>query len=150
MASNNSRSLPQGYTFVPSPLSVDDYVNLRVVTGLTPKTAEQGSKALAGSWYSCHVTYSSESGIQAVGMGRIIGDGGWYFHVVDMAVHPDHQKKGLGDFILAKLIEKVEQEAPDRPYINLVADPPGVKLYARHGFVETSTTGKRGVGMQRY
>lgn len=45
-------------------------------------------------------------------MGRIIGDGGWYFHVADMAVHPDHQKKGLGDFILAMLLDKVEQEAP--------------------------------------
>ena len=83
-------------------------------------------------------------------MGRIIGDGGWYFHVADMAVLPDHQKKGLGDYILAKLLEEVESKAPGRPYINLIADPPGVKLYARHGFVETSTVGRKGIGMQRY
>jgi GNAT superfamily N-acetyltransferase len=150
MSTTASRSLPEGYAYVPSPPPLDDYVNLRIITGLTPKSAEQGSKALAGSWFSCHITYAAKSGTQVVGMGRVIGDGGWYFHVADMAVHPDHQKKGLGDYILSKLLEKIEQEAPDRPYINLIADPPGVKLYARHGFVATSTVGRRGIGMQRY
>jgi GNAT superfamily N-acetyltransferase len=150
MASSITRTLPASYSFVPLPPPLDDYVNLRSVTGLTAKTAEQGSKALAGSWTSCHITYNSSHEPQVVGMGRIIGDGGWYFHVADMAVHPDHQKKGLGDYILAKLIEKVEQEAPDRPYINLIADPPGMRLYERHGFVKTSTVGRKSVGMQRY
>jgi hypothetical protein len=28
-------------------------------------------------------------------MGRVIGDGGWYFHVVDMAVLPEHQRRDL-------------------------------------------------------
>ena len=31
-----------------------------------------------------------------VGMGRLLGAGGWYFHVLDMAVLPDHQRRGLG------------------------------------------------------
>lgn len=145
------RDLPAGYAFVEGPPPLDDYVNLRIETGLTPKTAEQGERALAGSWYSCHIVHTGDSGSEVVvGMGRIIGDGGWYFHVADMAVLPNHQKKGLGDFILAKLLQKVELEAPDRPYINLIADPPGAKLYARHGFVETSTVGRKGIGMQRY
>jgi GNAT superfamily N-acetyltransferase len=144
------RSLPEGYNFIPSPPPLEDYVQLRIVTGLTPKSHEQGEKALAGSWFTCHVTHSTETSTKVVGMGRIIGDGGWYFHVVDMAVHPDHQKRGLGDLILAKMLEKIEDEAPGRPYISLIADPPGMKLYARHGFVETSTVGRKGVGMQRY
>lgn len=25
--------------------------------------------------------------------GRVIGDGGWYFHIVDMATQPDHQRR---------------------------------------------------------
>jgi len=33
-------------------------------------------------------------------MGRVIGDGGWYFHIVDMAVLPEHQRRGLGDAVL--------------------------------------------------
>jgi len=48
------------------------------------------------------------------------------------------------------LIQKIETEALDKPYINLIADLPADKLYERHGFVETSTVGQSGVGMQRY
>ena len=28
--------------------------------------------------------------------GRVIGDGGWYFHIADMATLPEHQGRGLG------------------------------------------------------
>jgi GNAT superfamily N-acetyltransferase len=148
--STQTRALPEGYVYKASPPPLSDYVNLRIVTGLTPKNAEQGRLALAGAWFTCHIVHESPIGPQVVGMGRVIGDGGWYFHIVDMAVHPDHQKKGLGDFILTKLIEKIEAEAPDNPYINLLADPPGVKLYTRHGFEETSAKGRGTIGMQRW
>ena len=70
-------------------------------------------------------------------MGRIIGDGGWYFHIADMAVLPEHQRKGLGDVILKTLLAKIRAEAPEgKPYVNLFADKPGLKLYARNGFVD--------------
>jgi len=59
-------------------------------------------------------------------MGRIIGDGGWYFHIADMGVLPDHQRKGLGDVIMKTLLAKIRSEAPEgKPYVNLFADPPG-------------------------
>ena len=44
-----------------------------------------------------HVLYEVDA--KTVGMGRILGDGGWYFHVVDMAVLPEHQRRGLGDVV---------------------------------------------------
>ena len=71
-------------------------------------------------------------------MGRVIGDGGWYFHVVDMAVLPDHQRRGLGDRILTELMQQIRSKAPPGAYVTLLADEPGRKLYARHGFVETA------------
>jgi GNAT superfamily N-acetyltransferase len=140
------RSLPPGYILVTSPPSIEAYLKLRYDTGLTPKSAEQASKALAGSWYTIHLTYENK----AIAQARVIGDGGWYFHIFDVAVLPEHQRKGLADFMMEHVITKIEQTAPGKPYINLVADPPADKLYARHGFVETSTVGRRGVGMQRY
>ncbi len=70
-------------------------------------------------------------------MGRIISDGGWYFHIVDMAVLPDHQRKGLGEAILKKLLAHIKDNAPEgNPYISLLADKPGRKLYAKNGFVD--------------
>jgi hypothetical protein len=41
----------------------------------------------------------------------------------------------------------VAQEAPPGAYVNLLADPPGRRLYARHGFTETAP---RSVGMARF
>ena len=32
---------------------------------------------------------------QVVGLGRLIGDGGGYFHVVDLAVLSEHQRRGI-------------------------------------------------------
>ena len=47
-------------------------------------------------------------------MGRIIGDGGWYFHVADMATLPDHQRRGLGVLVLSTLLERIAEHAPRR------------------------------------
>jgi len=71
-------------------------------------------------------------------MGRVLGDGGWYFHVIDMAVLPEHQRRGLGDVILTALLDRIRDQAPKGAFVNLLADPPGVALYARHGFAATS------------
>lgn len=71
-------------------------------------------------------------------MGRVIGDGGWYFHVIDMAVLPLHQRRGLGDALLGALLTDIRSRAPADAYINLLADPPGVRLYERPGFQATA------------
>lgn len=149
------KSLPEGYALIPSPPPVPVYLNLRLTTGLTPKSAPQATKALAGSWYTIHITYSPPSTSttpEIVAQARVIGDGGWYFHIADVAVLPSHQRKEIADFMMQHLICKIEgeMEGVGRPYINLVADPPANRLYERHGFVETSSVGRRGVGMQRY
>jgi ribosomal protein S18 acetylase RimI-like enzyme len=73
-----------------------------------------------------------------VGMGRVLGDGGWYFHIVDMAVLPGHQRRGLGDAILTALLDAIRHAAPAGAYVNLIADPPGRRLYERHGFRDTA------------
>jgi ribosomal protein S18 acetylase RimI-like enzyme len=130
--------LHEGYRLIGSPPEVDDYLALRERAGLSPKTREQAVAALPGSWAACHVV--QEASGQTVGMGRVLGDGGWYFHIVDMAVLPVHQRRGLGDAILRSLLEQIRARAPRGAYVNLLADPPGRRLYARHGFAETAPT----------
>lgn len=125
-----------GYRLVMAAPPVADYLRLRRESGLTPKTEEQGVAALPGSWAACHVVVERSGEI--VGMGRVIGDGGWYFHVVDMAVLPDHQRRGLGDAVLGALLDRIRETAPPGAWVNLLADPPGRALYARHGFAETA------------
>jgi len=127
--------LPEGYRLLDGPPPVEEYLALRREAGLSPKSRAQAVVALPGSWYACHVLHEP-SGL-AAGMGRVIGDGGWYFHIVDMAVLPAHQRRGIGDAVLTALLDRIRRAAPGA-YVNLLADPPGRRLYARHGFTETA------------
>jgi ribosomal protein S18 acetylase RimI-like enzyme len=131
----SGRSLPPGYRLVMATPPVPDYLRLRRDSGLTPKNEAQAAAALPGSWAACHVV---TDGDEIVGMGRLIGDGGWYFHVVDMAVLPEHQRRGIGDAILGALLARIEELAPPGAWVTLLADPPGRRLYERHGFTETA------------
>jgi GNAT superfamily N-acetyltransferase len=135
-------ALMSEYRLVEGPPALGDYLALRSLAGLSPKTELQGEAAIRGSWWTVHVV--AEGGV-TVGMGRIIGDGGWYFHIVDVAVLPAHQRRGIGDVILTALIERILREAPPGPHITLLADEPGRRLYARHGFVPTAP---QSVGMK--
>ncbi|KAL2006231.1 hypothetical protein VTN00DRAFT_9885 [Thermoascus crustaceus] len=95
---------PTGYTLHSGYPPVPAYLHLRSASGLSPQTPAQATAALQGSWYGCYITHGSNdddntTGGTPVAMGRIIGDGGWYFHIVDMAVLPQHQRRGLGDAI---------------------------------------------------
>lgn len=136
--------MTDGYELVATAPPVDDYVRLRIEAGLSPRRPDQARAAIAGSWSAVHVVHRPTNTV--VGMGRVIGDGGWYFHIVDMAVLPAHQRRGIGDRILTALLAAIDAKAPPGAYINLLADPPGRKLYARHGFVETAPDS---IGMAR-
>ncbi|CEL04888.1 Putative Gcn5-related n-acetyltransferase [Aspergillus calidoustus] len=151
-------SLPENYTLHSGYPPLDAYLHLRAASGLTPKTRAQGAAIPTGSWYGCYITYTDPSSSTdtppstPVAMGRIIGDGGWYFHIADMAVLPEHQRKGLGDIVLKELLRYIRENAAEgEPYVTLLADPPGRKLYAKNGFVESAPVstgmvfkGKRG------
>ena len=73
-----------------------------------------------------------------VGMGRVIGDGGCFFIVVDIAVAPALQGRGLGQRIMAALDAWLRATVPESAYVSLVADGDAKHLYAKFGFVETA------------
>ncbi len=108
---------------------------MRRESGLSPKTPAQAAAAIAGSWAFRHARDADDN---AVGMGRIVGDGGWYFVVADMATLPGHQGRGIGSAILDALLQQVRDAAPDGAYVTLIADPPGRALYASRGFVDVA------------
>lgn len=129
-------TLPSGYRLVEGPPSITDYLALRIKAGLSPVTEAQAAAALPGAWCRYHIVHEP-TGVSAA-MGGVIGDGGWYFHVVDMAVLPEHQRKGLGNVILTTLMDRIRRDSPPGAYVNLFADPPGRPLYKKHGFVEAA------------
>ncbi|ONI82636.1 N-acetyltransferase [Saccharothrix sp. ALI-22-I] len=113
---------------------VEVYQHLRVAAGLSPKSTAAATAGLAGTWYAV-VAYRDD---HPVGMGRVIGDGGTAFQIVDMCVLPEHQGRGLGKKIMTALMEHLRQRAPRTAYISLIADGDARHLYAKYGFTETT------------
>jgi GNAT superfamily N-acetyltransferase len=120
-------------TLLDSPPPLAEYLALRRESGLSPKRADQGAPALAHSWAWRRAV---DGDGRSVAMGRIVGDGGWYFLVADMATLPAYQRQGLGRRILTSLLDEIRERAPDGAYVTLLADPPGQRLYRSLGFTE--------------
>jgi GNAT superfamily N-acetyltransferase len=122
------------YELVPTPPSIDEYLALRVISGLSPKTVECAQRGLPNTLFGVTIRVGGE----AVGMGRVIGDGGCFFEVVDIAVAPAHQRRGFGKRIMTALMAWVRANAPRGAHVTLIADGDANKLYAQFGFVPTA------------
>ncbi|MEU5235877.1 GNAT family N-acetyltransferase [Streptomyces lydicus] len=123
--------------------SVEVFRRLRTDAGLSDKAPEAVALALPNTWYGVVLQYEDEP----IGMGRIIGDGGTAFQVVDICVHPAHQGRGLGKRIMAALADELERRAPATAYVSLIADGPARFLYEKFGFAATTTHDS--IGMYR-
>jgi len=113
---------------------VEDYRRLRVEAGLSAKTAEAATRGLANTLYGVSLLRDGA----VVGMGRIIGDNGTVFTVVDIAIVPALQGKGLGRRVLVALDAWLQANVPESAYVTLVADGDAKYLYAKFGFAESA------------
>lgn len=120
--------------------AVDEYCAMRAVAGLSPKTTEAATRGLPGTLFAVCV----RDGNKLVGMGRVIGDGGLNYEIVDVAVHPDHQRQGHGYRIMEALMRYIKECASESAYVCLLADHGAPALYKKFGF---EFTAPRTVGM---
>lgn len=118
------------YSIKAEVLSVTDYIRIRLAAGLSRKSEEAARIGLAHSLFSV-VEYCDE---QPIGIGRVIGDGGCFFVVTDIAVVPEHQKQGVGDGIMRSIMEFLRNHAPKTAYVSLMADHGTPHFYKRYGF----------------
>lgn len=135
------------YAFRTGTPSPERFTELRRLAGMTPRTVESARRGLPGTLYGVVAVFDSASdgNEEIVAMGRIVGDGGAVYQISDMAVHPDHQGKGLGTEIMDRLMAYIEETAPTGAYVSLIADVDG--FYERWGF-EPVSPGSR--GLSRY
>ncbi len=134
--------MPSGYELTLEIPAVDDYLRLRVETGLSPKSREAAQVGLPNSLFGVVV----RNGGEVIGMGRVIGDGALFFQVTDIAVLPEHQGRGIGKAIVAEIVRYLERVAMGGAYASLIADGEAHRLYAQFGFAITNGS----VGMERY
>lgn len=122
--------LPAGYHLAVEVPAVDDYRRLRRDAGLTPRSEAAAAAGLPGTIAGVVVRHEG----RAIGMGRAIGDGGLVCQIVDIAVDPAHQGRGLGKAIMAALMAELRETVPAEAYVSLIADGEAKRLYATFGF----------------
>lgn len=107
------------------------YLNLRIAAARPPKEYSVAAVALNHSIFSVVVR---EDGSELVGMGRIVGDGGCYYQIVDVLIHPDYEDQPVKEVVVRELLGYLDQHAPSDAEVIVMADLLDIPLYQNQGF----------------
>jgi GNAT superfamily N-acetyltransferase len=115
-------------------LTVDVFLDLYTSVGWEPPLREQVETALRGSI----AAFTAMEGGQAVGMVRLIGDGGMSFYIKDFAVRPSWQGKGIGSVLIHALEEYIRENISPgwAVSLELISTIEAVSFYRKMGFEE--------------
>lgn len=111
-----------------------DFAELSELYRLAPlgdKPPESLAIVFSNSMFSCFVYRRG----QLVGAGRALADGLDCSYIADVAVHPDHQGRGLGRAIVAELVRRSSRHKK----IVLYANPGTEGFYDKLGFLRMRT-----------
>ena len=115
-------------------LTPELFLELQSSVGWEPPCIEQVREALINT-IATFTVYDCE---HAVGMVRLIGDGGMSFYIKDFAVIPSYQSKGVGTLLIESL-EKYIRESISPEWavsLELISTKEAVPFYKKKGFEE--------------
>lgn len=112
--------------------AVEDFLRLRVAAGMTGRSRQAAERGLPNSLYG---VVGVVGGV-TVGMGRVVGDGSCNFEIVDVAMDPAYQRRGIGRRLVQSIMDYLDRAAPAGSYISLIGDVP--ELYEPVGFRRTA------------
>ncbi len=112
---------------------VDNYNQLRKVVGWRSINKDMAKVGLEKSLYGISFYHNN----LLIAMGRVVGDMGIIFYLQDVIVHPNYQKKGLGNKVIDSLIGHVKEYCPndEEVMIALMSASGKEEFYEKHGFV---------------
>ena len=112
-------------------VDLNELSSLYRIAPLGDKPPEALATVFGNSMFMCFVY----AGDVLVGAGRVLADGLDCAYIADVAVHPDHQGRGLGMSIIQRLVAFSEKHKK----IILYANPGTEGFYSRLGFLQMNT-----------
>lgn len=119
-----------GITLVERAPTLDEYRRLRESVGWNELSSEGIDAGLTSSLYSVVLERDGD----AVGCGRVVGDGGIYFYVQDVIVVPELQGLGWGARIMDAVMRYLDASVRPGSFIGLMAAKDAEGFYRRYGF----------------
>jgi ribosomal protein S18 acetylase RimI-like enzyme len=110
--------------------TVSEYKKLRGLVGWWETVEIAIDMALKNSLFSV-VAVEHDT---VIGFGRVIGDGGLYFYIQDLIIHPESQNKGFGKSLMKELMSYIMSSAKSGSFVGLMAAKGLEKYYDQFGF----------------
>ena len=110
--------------------TISEYEKLRASVGWWEVDEGAAETALANSLFS---VVAVEKDI-LVGFGRVVGDGGLYFYIQDLIIHPEFQENGFGKQVMDELMSFIRARAKSGAFIGLMAAKGLERYYESFGF----------------
>jgi len=123
-----------------------DYKALRAAVSWREVSERQFNLGLKNSRY---ISVIKDNG-NAIGLIKGLGDGGYYWILTELIVHPDYQGQGLGRILVEGFLEYVDNSAVkgENLYIALQSAKGKESFYERFGFkLRPCNEGISGAGM---
>ncbi|WP_308639672.1 GNAT family N-acetyltransferase [Paenibacillus silvisoli] len=123
--------MEQSYNVIKRVATLTEYTELCTAVGWRDfMNFEAAEGSLAKSVFGVIVEWKGET----IGMGRVVGDGSIYFYIQDIAVHPEHQGKGVGSLIMDAIRAHLAAHAPEKAFIGLFSAQGKESFYNKYGF----------------
>ena len=134
--------------YLDNALTDEMFARFRSEIGWGATSAPQAERAVSNTYFSV-VAFDGDN---AVGIGRLIGDGAVIWYVQDMIVLPEYQGRGIGTVILNKLIDFATANSfPDSNFrIALMSAKGKEEFYQKFGFHIRPYGDYSGAGMDMY
>ena len=121
------------------------YNELRELVGWGPLDDAIVERSLPKSVYAVTAKCDGE----VIAFARVVGDGGLCFHIQEIIVHPDHQKKGIAKKFMQYIFDYLKKNAAKRSYISVFVGKGLEDFYKEYGFWERPTK-VMGSGMMQF
>ncbi|MDC0932503.1 GNAT family N-acetyltransferase [Arcobacteraceae bacterium] len=113
-------------------ITPDEFIEVLSHSSLGARRPLDDMQTIKGMIKNADVIITANIGDKIVGVARAVTDFTFCCYLSDLAVHENYQKQGIGQ----KLIEKVKEQLNENCNIILLAAPAATEYYPKIGFTQ--------------